>query len=61
VPEVVLHGLALAGGSPAALLAMRLFRHKTAKSGFRFVFWVIVAAQALLAAYLACDLLRRAA
>jgi uncharacterized membrane protein YsdA (DUF1294 family) len=52
VPERVLHGLALVGGSVGALAAMRLFRHKTIKSGFRIVFWLIVAAQLLLLAWL---------
>jgi uncharacterized membrane protein YsdA (DUF1294 family) len=45
VPEVVLHGLALAGGSAGAWLAMRLFRHKTVKGRFRLVFWLIVCLQ----------------
>src|SRR5512134_1289026 len=35
VPELVLHMLSLAGGSPGAFLAMHLFRHKTIKGGFR--------------------------
>ncbi|MFN4261123.1 MAG: DUF1294 domain-containing protein [Gemmataceae bacterium] len=48
VPENVLHALALGGGSPGAYLAMRLFRHKTVKGGFRIVFWLIVLAQAAL-------------
>jgi uncharacterized membrane protein YsdA (DUF1294 family) len=48
VPEVFLHGLALAGGSPAAYLAMRLYRHKTVKGRFRFAFWGIVVFQLLL-------------
>jgi uncharacterized membrane protein YsdA (DUF1294 family) len=52
VPEVVLHGLALAGGSPAAWLAMRLFRHKTIKGSFRFVFWTIVVLQLALIAWI---------
>lgn len=50
VPEAVLHGLALVGGSPAALLAQRLLRHKTVKPVFQRVFWTIVGAQAGLAA-----------
>lgn len=45
VPELVLHSLALAGGSPAALLAQRLLRHKSLKPAFRIVFWLIVALQ----------------
>lgn len=46
VPERVLHLLALAGGSPAALLSQSLFRHKTVKTSFQRVFWLIVALQA---------------
>jgi uncharacterized membrane protein YsdA (DUF1294 family) len=53
VPEVVLHGLALAGGSFGAWLAMRLFRHKTVKARFRLAFWLIVAFQVLLLAWVA--------
>ena len=46
IPERTLHVLALAGGSPAALISQQLFRHKTVKSSFRIRFWLIVAAQA---------------
>jgi uncharacterized membrane protein YsdA (DUF1294 family) len=53
VPEVVLHGLAAVGGSPAAYLAMRLFRHKTVKGSFRILFWCIVLLQLSVAAYVA--------
>lgn len=42
VPELVLHALAVAGGSLGAIAAMRFFRHKTVKAGFRFVFGLIV-------------------
>ena len=49
VPELILHLLALAGGSPGALVAQRAFRHKTRKAGFRNVYWLIVAGQAALA------------
>lgn len=45
VPELVLHSLALAGGSPAALLSQRLLRHKSLKPAFRIIFWLIVAGQ----------------
>ena len=45
VPEVVLHGLALVGGSVGAFLAMRAFRHKTIKGRFRLVFFAIVLVQ----------------
>lgn len=48
VPEVVLHGLALAGGTLGAILAMRLFRHKTLKPSFRLLFVVILAIQVVL-------------
>src|SRR5437868_10681114 len=49
VPETVLHGLTVLGGSGGALAGMRTFRHKTLKAGFRVLFWLIVAAQAGLA------------
>ena len=45
VPEKVLHVLSLAGGSPAALLAQRVFRHKTIKTRFQVVYWLIVFVQ----------------
>ena len=45
VPEKVLHVLALLGGSPAALLSQKMFRHKTSKASFRIWFWLIVALQ----------------
>jgi len=49
VPEFVLHALAAAGGSPAALVAQIFFRHKTRDSRFRRVFFAIVAVQVVLA------------
>jgi uncharacterized membrane protein YsdA (DUF1294 family) len=45
VPEIVLHLVALLGGSPAALLGQKLFRHKTVKTSFRISFWLIVVVQ----------------
>lgn len=42
VPEIVLHFLALLGGSPAALLAQKLFKHKTSKKGFQVIYWLII-------------------
>ena len=51
VPESLLHGLALLGGSPAALAGQRLFRHKTVKAGFRVIFWLIVGLQIGLALF----------
>ena len=37
VPEGMLHALALLGGWPGALLAQRLFHHKTLKMSFQLV------------------------
>jgi uncharacterized membrane protein YsdA (DUF1294 family) len=56
VPEVVLHGLALAGGSLGAYASMRLFHHKTVKGSFRVIFWVIVAAQVVFMLWVAKEL-----
>ena len=42
IPESTLHFAALAGGWPGAFLAQRAFRHKTAKTSFPVVFWLIV-------------------
>jgi uncharacterized membrane protein YsdA (DUF1294 family) len=54
VPEWVLIGLALAGGTPGALVAMLIFRHKTAKRSFQQRLWLAVAFQVLLiGAYIA--------
>lgn len=57
VPEVVLHGLALVGGTLGAVLAMRLFRHKTVKGSFRLLFVLILAIQAVLLVLLALSYL----
>lgn len=46
VPEPVLHALVLVGGTPAALAARDIFRHKTVKTKFRVIFWIILALQA---------------
>jgi uncharacterized membrane protein YsdA (DUF1294 family) len=51
VPEGVLHGLALAGGSVGAFTAMELFRHKTIKGRFRLVFLAIVLVQVTVAVW----------
>ena len=48
VPERALLLLALAGGSPAALLGMRLFHHKTSKESFKAKFWFVILVQAVL-------------
>ena len=46
VPEVILHLLALLGGTPGALMGQLVFRHKTKKLSFRIVFLAIVLLQA---------------
>ncbi len=48
VPEAVLHGTAFLGGSPAAFLSQRLFRHKTVKEPFQRAFRLTIAAQILI-------------
>jgi uncharacterized membrane protein YsdA (DUF1294 family) len=45
IPELVLHLLALAGGTIGAFLGQILFRHKTKKWQFRLVFVLIVFVQ----------------
>jgi uncharacterized membrane protein YsdA (DUF1294 family) len=47
VPERRLLLLALAGGSPGAILAMYVFRHKIRKASFMIRFWLIVSFQAV--------------
>ena len=42
--ESTLHGLALLGGWPGALLAQQILRHKTSKTSFIAVFWLTVLA-----------------
>ncbi len=52
VRESTLHVLALIGGSPAALVAQQLFRHKTVKRSFQLVYWGIVVLQVACSCYL---------
>jgi len=49
IPEADLLGLALMGGSPGALLARQLFRHKTRKEPFSTQLFVIVTLQVAVA------------
>jgi len=52
VPENTLHLFALAGGTPSALMAQGLLRHKTVKRKFRIIFWAVAAIQIALLAWL---------
>jgi uncharacterized membrane protein YsdA (DUF1294 family)/cold shock CspA family protein len=45
VPELVLLGLSLLGGSPVALVAMFVLRHKTSKPSFQVKFVAVLMAQ----------------
>ena len=47
-PEWVLHGAALAGGTPGAMAAQRFFHHKTRKGGFQLITVAIVVTQVVL-------------
>ena len=42
-PESTLHILSILGGWPGALLAQKMFRHKSRKVSFQLVFWITVA------------------
>ena len=50
--ESTLHILALVGGWPGALVAQRVFRHKTTKQPFRVIFWMTVIANCAALAWL---------
>ena len=41
-PESTLQLLSLVGGWPGGLFAQRIFRHKSSKKSFQFVYWVTV-------------------
>ena len=49
--ESTLHTLALIGGWPGALVAQRVFRHKTTKQPFRTIFWFTVIANCVALAW----------
>ena len=51
IPEVVLLWLAVLGGSPAALIAMHLFHHKTLHKKFRYGVPAILLGQLAVAVY----------
>ena len=42
ISESVLHLLAVIGGWPGALIAQRLFHHKSRKVSFQITFWTTV-------------------
>ncbi len=48
IPESLLHLLAFAGATPAAILAQQLFWHKTTKRSFQIMFWLIALVQIVL-------------
>ncbi len=51
-PEKTLWLLTLLGGSPAALLAMHYFRHKTKKISFQAIIIIIIVVQVTAGIYL---------
>jgi len=51
-PEITLHALSLLGGWPGALVAQRVFRHKTRKQSFRAIFWCTVIVNCVALAWL---------
>lgn len=52
VAESTLHLVDMLGGWPGALFAQQLFRHKSRKPSFRVAYWVTVALNLALLAYL---------
>lgn len=51
IPEATLLGAGFLGGTPAALVAQRLLRHKTRKTSFQLKFWAITFVQLALLAF----------
>lgn len=49
IPEAHLHILELLGGWPGAWLAQKYLRHKSSKTSYRIVFWLIIALHQFLA------------
>ncbi len=52
VPERVLHGAELFGGTPAGFISQRVFHHKSRKGSYQRQFWLIVVVQAIAVATL---------
>jgi uncharacterized membrane protein YsdA (DUF1294 family) len=48
LPEIIFHWLTFLGGSPSAFLAQKVFHHKTRKTSFQIIFWLIVLVQIVL-------------
>ena len=48
VPEKILHLLTILGGTPMALLAQKVFSHKTSKLSFQNTFKTIVLVQVVI-------------
>lgn len=57
IPERTLLLLDLISGWPGGLLAQQLFRHKTRKQGYQFLFWTCVVLNCVLVFFLAKTLL----
>ena len=55
IPEAVLLWLAVLGGSPAALVAMHLFHHKTLHKKFRYGVPLILIVQIVLVLLILCS------
>lgn len=52
VPERVLHGAEVLGGTPAGFIGQRVYHHKSSKSSYQITFWIIVAVQIVVLAAL---------
>ena len=48
VPERVLHGAEVLGGTPAGFIGQRVYHHKSSKGSYQITFWIIVAIQIIL-------------
>ncbi|MDA3935446.1 MAG: DUF1294 domain-containing protein [Actinomycetota bacterium] len=55
-PEVTLHLVSAFGGWPGALVAQRVFRHKTRKQPFRMMFWFTVIINCIALVWLVANL-----
>jgi len=52
IPEAFLHLLGFVGGWPGALVAQRVFRHKSRKVSFQVAFWIVAALNTAVALWL---------